>query len=138
MKTSFTISATFPVAPSVVYSAWLNGRKHGLMTGEKASCSGRVGGKFSVWDGYIWGKNLELEPDSSIVQSWRSTDFAGKDPDSRLEILFGATKKGCTVTLTHSRLPPKQASSCRQGWKDYYFSPMKEYFAPAKAAKKKA
>jgi activator of HSP90 ATPase len=129
MKNAFTLSATFPVQSKIVYAAWLSGKTHGAMTGEKAEGSARVGGAFTAWDGYISGKNLELVPGSRIVQSWRTTEFAKTDPDSRLEILLKPSSKGCTVTLKHSNLPPGQAKNYRQGWKDFYFIPMQKYFS---------
>jgi activator of HSP90 ATPase len=136
MKNAFTISATFPAGPKAIYAAWLDGKKHGRMTGDKATCSTRVGGKFTAWDGYIFGKNLELEPDRRIVQSWRTTEFAKSDADSLLEILLDATKTGCTLTLKHSNVPSGQSNEYKQGWKDYYFVPMQKYFSSTNASKK--
>jgi activator of HSP90 ATPase len=136
MKNAFTISAAFPVPPATVYAAWLNSRRHSLMTGGTAICSARVGGAFSAWDGYISGKNIELEPDRRIVQSWRTTEFAENDMDSRLEIIIAATKRGCILTLKHSNIPPGQAEEYRQGWKKHYFGPMLKYLISKNSPKK--
>jgi len=40
------------------------------MTGSPAHVDGDAGGAFSAWDGYIFGRNLELIPDQCIVQAW--------------------------------------------------------------------
>ena len=99
------------------------------MTGNPAKVNGKVGGKFRAWDGYIFGSTLELEPDQRIVQAWRTSEFPDDAPDSRLEILFEVVAEGTKVTLIHGDMPEDQVDSYRQGWEDFYFKPMKEYFS---------
>jgi len=129
MKNGFTISAVIPASISDIYSAWLSSEGHEAMTGNPANVDDKVGGKFSAWDGYIFGSTLEFEPDQRIVQTWRTTEFPDNAPDSRLEILFEEAAKGTNVTLIHSNMPADQVDSYRQGWEDFYFKPMKEYFS---------
>ena len=64
-----------------------------------------------------------------IVQRWRTTEFSDRDPDSLLEITFAKTKEGTKLTLAHSEIPKGQAASYRRGWEEFYFAPMKDYFA---------
>lgn len=120
----------FPgVAPSEIYEAMLSGPKHSKMTGAKATGSGVVGGKFTAWDGYISGTNIELDKDSRIVQEWQTTEWPEGAPPSQLEWDFKAKDGGTEVTMIHSKVPAEQTDSYKQGWDDYYFKPMKEYFA---------
>jgi activator of HSP90 ATPase len=126
------MTATIPAAPKAVYEAWLDGRKHSAMTGERATSQNRVGGKFTAWDGYISGVHLELVPNKRIVQSWRSTEFPKGSPDSRLEVRLERAPRGTRVTLIHSEIPAGQAEGYAQGWKEFYFEPMKKYFAAKK------
>ena len=128
MKNGFRVSAVFPAKPSVVYKAWLSSKGHSAMTGSGAKATARVGGKFTAWDGYIFGRTLELEPDHRILQAWRTSEFPGDAPDSRLEISLEETRSGTKVTITHTEMPPEQTDSYKQGWEDFYFKPMKEYF----------
>ena len=88
-----------------------------------------MGGKFTAWDGYIFGSTLGLEPDRRIVQAWRTSEFPDDALDSQLEILFEEVAEGTEVTLTHSDMPEDQVHSYRQGWEDFYFKPMQEYFS---------
>jgi activator of HSP90 ATPase len=129
MKNGFTISAVIPANPSDIYSAWLSTAGHAAMPGNPANVDGNVGGNFTAWDGYIFGSTLELEPGQRIVQAWRTSEFPDDAPDSRLEILFEDVPGGTKVTLIHSDMPEDQAGSYRQGWEDFYFKPMKEYFS---------
>jgi activator of HSP90 ATPase len=92
----------------------------------------RVGSQFSAWDGYITGKTLELTPHSRILQSWRTTDFAGEEPDSLLEVLLVEAKGGTRVTLNHANIPAGHGPEYKKGWIDFYFKPMKGYFARSK------
>ena len=125
MKNGFKISAVIPATPAEIYKAWLSAKGHSALTGNAATVSGK---KFTAWDGYISGQTLDLEADRRIVQAWRTTEFADDDPDSHLEVLLTKTKGGTKITLTHTNIPDGQADSYRQGWKDFYFKPMKEYF----------
>ena len=128
MRNGFKISKVIPAKPSEIYKAWLSSKGHSAMTGSTAKVTGKVGGKFSAWDGYIFGKTLELEPERRIVQAWRTSEFPNEAPDSRLEVLLVETKTGTKVTFTHTEVPDGQADSYKQGWEDFYFKPMKQYF----------
>jgi activator of HSP90 ATPase len=133
MASAFTLSASFPVSPETLYTAWLSSKEHSAFTGSAARISAKVGGKFTAWDDYITGTTIELVKDKKIVQRWRTTEFSENDPDSLVEISFAKTAKGATLTLAHSQIPKGQALSYKKGWEDFYFAPMREYFGkPAK------
>jgi activator of HSP90 ATPase len=128
MKNGFKLSAVIPAQPADIYKAWLSTKGHTAMTGSPAKVNGKIGGKFTAWDGYIFGTTLELIPDQFIVQAWRTSEFPNEVPDSLVEISLKEAKGGTKVTLTHSQIPAGQAASYRQGWEDFYFKPMLAYF----------
>ena len=128
MPENMTLSTIVPASPEKVYRAWLDSAGHAAVTGSPASIDGQVGGKFTAWDGYIEGTTLELNPFSRIVQSWRTSEFPAGSPDSRLEVLLEEAGGGTRLTLVHSNIPDGQAEEYRQGWEDFYFSPMVAYF----------
>jgi activator of HSP90 ATPase len=130
MLDSFELSIILSAAADEIYSAWLTSEGHSSMTGSPARVDGRVGGEFSAWDGYITGRMLELEPGHRILQSWRTSEFPEDAPDSRVEILLLYGPEGTRLTLIHTEIPEGQAESYRQGWQDFYFNPMQEYFKP--------
>jgi uncharacterized protein YndB with AHSA1/START domain len=124
----FTIKTRIKTTPDKIYRAWLTSKGHAAMTGGDAKCSAKVGGKFTAWDEYISGKNLELIPDQYIKQSWRTVEFDPDQPDSLLEIQLKEIKPGITeLTLTHSDLLAKDIKY-KKGWVESYFDPMKSYF----------
>ncbi|MBI5294194.1 MAG: SRPBCC domain-containing protein [Chloroflexi bacterium] len=128
MSNGFELTVLLPASPEEIYTDWLDSEGHAALTGSPAQVDGRVGGTFSAWDGYITGVTLELEPSQRIVQAWRTTGFPEGAPDSRLEIQLKPVGGGTRLTLIHSDMPPDQEDSYRQGWEDFYFSPMREYF----------
>ena len=64
---TFTIKTTLKASAKDIYNAWLSSKGHSSMTGADAKVSNKVGGSFTAWDGYIFGKNYLLEPNSKII-----------------------------------------------------------------------
>ena len=128
MLETIRCSTILPASPQVVYQAWLDSQGHSAFTGSPAEVDPTIGGRFTAWDGYISGITLELEPYRRIVQSWRTSEFPSESPDSRLEVLLEAIPEGVKISLLHSEIPVGQGAAYAQGWEDYYFTPMLEYF----------
>ena len=116
---------SFKVTSHEVYEALMNSKKHAKFTGGKAKISGRVAGRFSVFNGYASGKNLELVKDKKIVQTWRASDWA-EGQYSTVTFNFLPAKNGCTLSFTQQDVPANQYESIKQGWKDFYWKPMKK------------
>jgi len=128
MSEELKLSVVLPALPQKVYEAWLDSAAHSDFTGSPAKIDPRMGGDFLAWDGYISGKTLALEPFHHIRQTWRTSDFPENAPDSILDILFEAVGAHTRLTLIHTEIPDGQSEQYRQGWEDYYFSPMNDYF----------
>jgi len=118
--------------PLQVYQAFVDPRKHAEFTGSPATCTPRVGGRFTAWDGYISGKNLVLVKGRRIVQEWKTTEWPPDYPPSILELKFGTKGKKTLLSMVHSKVPAEQAESYREGWVSSYWEPLKEYFAGRK------
>lgn len=126
--TTIKQKVTVPATPDQVYDAFMDAKKHSAFTGSKATCNPEVGGKFTAWDGYISGKNLELEKGKKIVQEWISTDFPQGFSPSRLELTFTKTRGGTEISMVHSNVPEEQANDIAEGWHEFYWKPLKKYF----------
>jgi activator of HSP90 ATPase len=124
----FTLSEVIAAKPEEIYRAWLSSEGHTAMTGSPAVVEGQAGGEFSAWDGYIFGRTLALTPNRQIIQTWRTSEFPDDASDSRLDVDLEEVGGGTKITLKHSNLPANQVDSYRQGWEDFYFVPMREYF----------
>ncbi len=117
------------VKPVQVYDALVNPKKHAAFTGAAATGTPKVGGKFTAWGGYIMGVHMELDPPRRIVQEWTTTEWPAGIPPSKLEWTFVEKSGGTEVKMVHSEVPLAQVESYRQDWIDYYWVPLKKYFA---------
>lgn len=126
---SIEVSCVLPVDTATIYRDWLSTKAHTLFTGGAAKIEPFVGGKFSAWDGYIWGETLELESGKRIVQTWNTSNFPDGAPPSRLEVLLEPAEGGCKITLIHTNIPDGQGKEYEQGWHEHYFSPMMDYYS---------
>ncbi len=127
MAATIRQTVEFDAPPHAVFEALLDSKKHAAFTGQSASISRRVGGKMTAGDGYIEGKNLRIEKDKVIVQTWRTTDFKDSDPDSQIMFHFSKKGKGTRLIFVHSKVPTRLAEEFRQGWIDFYWVPLKAY-----------
>ena len=127
-RDSFVITSTYTVKKDVLYRAFLDSATHSDFTGSPAEIEERAGGSFTAWDGYISGTIIDLEKNKSIRERWRTTDFDETDEDSLLEIGFTEEEGKTTVVLKHSNLPEGTGEEYRQGWEDFYLTPLKKYF----------
>jgi len=123
----FTLTTTIKATAKQIYKSWLSTQRHTKMTGGTAFVSDKVGEKFTAWEGYITGKNLELEPYNKIVQSWRSSNFEDSETDSQIEILLSENDVQTTLTLKHTNVP-ESGDHYKKGWEEHYFAPMRNYF----------
>jgi activator of HSP90 ATPase len=117
-----------PASPKEVYDAYVDPKKHSAFTESKATGKAVVGGKFTAWDGYIFGKYLELDDGKRVVQEWSSTDFPDGFGPSRLELCFNKVAEGTEIVMVHSNVPEEQADDTAEGWTEYYWDPLKKYF----------
>ena len=118
-------SVTFRASPHDVYELIMDAKKHARFTGGAVKMPRKVGGKFSVYGGEIEGENLELVPDQKIVQSWRYSDW----PDghySRATFSLKEVDGGTRLAFTQTAVPDEHYEDIKQGWRDYYWIPMKQ------------
>jgi activator of HSP90 ATPase len=118
-------SVTFKASPQAIYEMLTDSRKHSKFTGEKASISRKIGGKFTAYAGYISGVNLDLVKDKRIVQSWRGNDWP-EGHYSRVTFSLEKVKSGARLIFRQSGVPEVHYKDIHQGWRDYYWKPMRE------------
>jgi uncharacterized protein YndB with AHSA1/START domain len=124
IKQKVVIAAT----PDEVYNAYMDAKIHSKFTGGKATIVPKVGGRITAWDNYITGKNLELVKGKRIVQEWRTTEWPDGYPPSILTITLKKVGNKTELTMVHSKVPKVGMKSYADGWKEYYWNPLKEYF----------
>lgn len=126
MKRKPIIQKTFFKASAhEVFEMLMDSKLHAAFSEGSAKISRKVGGSFSVFDGYATGKNIKLVPDKKIVQSWHASDWK-KDEISEVTFSIAPARTGCTLTFTQKNVPEEHYSAIKQGWIDFYWNPMKE------------
>jgi uncharacterized protein YndB with AHSA1/START domain len=125
IKQAVLIDAT----PLEVYEAYVDPKKHAAFTGQITTGAPKVGGKFTAGDGYIAGKYLALERGKRILHEWTTTEWPKGYPVSILELTLKAKGKKTELTMVHSKVPEDQVDYYAEGWKEYYWKPLQEYFA---------
>jgi activator of HSP90 ATPase len=136
MKKTIRQKVIVAAKPIEIYTAFVNAKKHSAFTGSKATGEGKVGGKFTAWDGYISGKFLELDEGKKIVQEWITTEWPEGYPPSRFELTFREVKDGTEVLMVHSDVPAEQAGELEEGWNESYWKPLKTYFKELRKQKR--
>ncbi len=122
-------------SPEEVYRAFLSSKEHTEFTGSEAKCSAKVGGRFTAWDKYISGKNLELVEGNKIVQEWKTSEWPQGYEPSILKTCLKKKSGGTQLSMIQSRVPASQVDQYDKGWYESYWEPLKLYFR-AKAQSK--
>ena len=116
-------------SPMEVYEAYTDPKKHAAFTGQEAKGGARVGGKLVAGDGYITAKYLELEEGKRILQEWTTSEWPEGYPPSLLELTIRVRGKKTELTMVHSKVPEDQVEYYAEGWKEWYWEPLKKYLA---------
>jgi uncharacterized protein YndB with AHSA1/START domain len=127
--TTIKQTVIIPASPKEVYDAYVDAKKHSQFTGSKATSKAVVGGKMTAWDGYIFGKYLELEEGKRIVQEWTTTDWAEGYGPSKLNLTFKKVPEGTELTMVNCDVPKEKADEIADGWIEFYWNPLKKYFS---------
>jgi activator of HSP90 ATPase len=127
MKNSLRQTVVFKAKPKSVYDALMVEKKHAAFTGAPTKLSGKAGGAFSCYGGYVKGINVELIPGKRIVQAWRGRDWP-KGVYSIVTYSFAPLSGGRTkLSFAHAGIPPGDVASKMEGWETFYWAPLKKY-----------
>ncbi len=129
MKKSVVIEQEVRIkcTPHEIYEAFMNSKIHSKFTESKAKINREIGGKFTVFEGDINGKNVELIQDKKIVQTWRSEgENWPKGYFSTITIIFKPIDEGTLIKFTHVDVPKGSIEFVKEGWNTYYWEPLKE------------
>lgn len=130
-----TINQTvyFDASKEEVYQLLMDADKHSAFTGSKVIMSKEINGKFSVFDGYCHGYNMELDEGRKIVQAWNfAEDGWAEDHYSICTFLLENENGKTKLTFTQTDVPEHKKEALESGWKEYYWEPMKEYLESIK------
>jgi uncharacterized protein YndB with AHSA1/START domain len=90
--------------------------------------SGEVGGGFVIFGGHIIGRQIELVPDTRIIQAWRVVDWEpGIYSIARFELREQVD--GTRIVFDHTGFPKGLGSHLAEGWRLHYWEPLEKFLA---------
>jgi activator of HSP90 ATPase len=103
--------------------------KNGMPPGAgPAEISREAGGTFSLFGGYVTGRQIELVPNERIVQAWRAGSW---DPGHYSIAKFELVEQGSgtKIVFDHTGFPNGKAEHLAAGWKGNYWEPLEKFLA---------
>jgi activator of HSP90 ATPase len=90
--------------------------------------SREVGGAFTLFGGYVTGRQVELVPGQRIVQAWRAGSW---DPGLYSIAKFELVEQGSAtkIVFDHTGFPKGAAEHLASGWKAHYWEPLAKLLA---------
>lgn len=118
-----------------IFEAFIDSEQHAEFTGAPAQIDRRPGGVFSVFDGAITGKTLEIENDNRIVQAWHAKEWpSGHFSQLTLNLTSIYEGRGTRLSLEQIAVPAQAADDISKGWQVYYWGKLAEYLRARKIA----
>lgn len=111
-----------------VYAAFTNPFTIELWSGYPATMPSEPGAEFSMLEGDIAGRILELEPHSKIVQEWY---FGEQEQASIVTIKLFPSGSNVQVDLFHTNIPEAAYNEISEGWTEYFLGAIKEFLEGA-------
>lgn len=125
----------FKVSPQRLYAVLLSSKQFSDCTKKSfddfstmsANIDSTVGGTFSVFDGHIIGRILELVANQRIVEAWRVVDWPpGVYSIAKFE--FKAQGSGTQLIFDHIGFPEGLKEHLSFGWQQHYWDALAKYF----------
>ena len=105
----------------------LSAAMRSMATGTKpAEIDRNAGDAFSIFGGYVSGRQIELVPEERIVQAWRPKTWKPGEY-SVVKFEFVEEGEGTKVILDHRGFPDGTGEHLSEGWKANYWEPLQEY-----------
>jgi len=121
-------TVTFNATPDIIYQLIMDQDKHSAFTDSDAIMSTEVNGKFSVFDGYCRGYNIELKEGEKIVQSWHFAEEGWPDDHfSTCTFLFEPEGNKTKLRFLQTGIPEDKVELLKDGWKQFYWQAIKKY-----------
>ena len=127
-RTALHQDVSFKTTPQRIYAALLSSKEFAEFSGAPAEIDPKAGGAFSMFEGMIVGRNVELIPNQRIVQAWRPTHWnSGVYSIVRFELKPQSAET--LVMLNHTGFPEGEFDSLSSGWEAHYWDRLKKFLA---------
>ena len=127
MAFDLTFEYILLTSPKHVMELLTDEKKLRAWSGEEAIVERKVGGKFSMFDGWVVGEILKIT-DNELAYTWNVSEWPKGTPASEVHYKLTKDTEGTKVTLEHKGLPSQEEMEEHlTGWTDHFFEPMEEY-----------
>ena len=127
MRNIIRQTVVLPAQPDRLFAMYLDPSIHQAIIGAPVAISSESGSKFDAFEGELTGTMLEVIEPRLIIQSWRSSAFKTRDPDSTLILNFTQARDKGRIDLIHLDVPDHDYEGVTKGWKLYYWDPWLDY-----------
>lgn len=101
--------------------------------GGPARVQAKPNGKYSLWDGEMYGVVREVEYPVRLVYTLREEHWDDTVFDSLVTWNLREVDRGTLLSLRHSGLPNRKTRDIHdEGWSEYFFGPLKAYLEQRK------
>ncbi len=96
-------------------------------SGSDAIVENKVGGKFEMFDGWVFGTVLKTG-ENELAYTWKTTDWPEETKPTEVHYLLKEDEAGTKVILHHTGFPNEdEMKSHKSGWTDFFFDPMEDF-----------
>jgi len=126
-EVSISTTEEFKTSAEEIYHTLTQSERLCGFTRSNCSSELKVGGEFSLMNGNITGKYLELDIGKRIVQKWRFKEWA-EGVYSTVTITLEERSDNTLLKLEQTGVPDFDKTRTEQGWKQHFFGPIKQIF----------
>jgi activator of HSP90 ATPase len=126
MSKNLKLTRKIKGTPEEVYLALTNPFTIQLWTDEPAVMDDKEGTEFSIMDGAITGRNIEMQANKLIRQIW----YFGEEEENHSEVTIRleAEKSHTNVFVEQVNIPEEAYENILEGWKEFYLGALREFF----------
>jgi len=120
-----TINKVYKISSTLdqVWKALVDPETIDAWGGGPSKMNSEAGSDFELWDGDIYGKNIEIVEKSKLVQEWFSGDWP---TPSIVTFILKDDENGTILELKQINFPIDEFDDIEHGWDEYYLGPLKE------------
>ena len=132
-STTIHMEVDFNASPERIYEALLDSRQFSkfaaqskMFSAKSATIDSTEGGAFSLFDGRIVGRNVQLIPNKLIVQAWRVANWP-EGVYSIAKFEFKPHGSGTHLVFDHTGFPEEMHDHLLAGWQTNYWDLLAKY-----------
>ena len=117
----------FAGPPGELFDCFADKRRVQVYAGSDCALEFSVGGSFSLFDGNISGKIVDIHPRQKLSMTWRISSWP-KEHYSLVTITFQPSSSGTNLSVVQDNVPEGEVDRTRDGWTRFYWERISSCF----------